>query len=73
MRKTSRPLPSFSIISCMRLAASATPMTTATVVFLVSAMMVDPIGATDPRKACGSITWRMVCPNVSPIDRAASA
>ena len=64
---------SFSMIFDIRPAASATPMIAATVVFLISAISVEPSGAIAPRNACGRITSRSDWPNVSPIDRAASA
>lgn len=50
-----------------------TPMTKATVVFLIRAMKVEPIGAIEPRKACGSTTSRRDCLKVRPTGRAASA
>ena len=64
---------SFSMISLMSSEASATTMTEATVVFLVSAMSTEPSGATAPRKACGRMTSRRLWPKVRPIERAASA
>ena len=54
MKKVGRLAPSFSVISARSPAASVVPRTTAaTVVFLMSAMSVDPSGAIEPRKACG--------------------
>ena len=50
-----------------------TPMTTATVVFFVSAMSALPRGTIAPRNACGRMTSRSDWLNVSPIERAASA
>ena len=72
-RKTKVPAVSFSMMTFMRFEASATPMTEATVVFFVRAMRTEPSGAIEPRKACGRITSRSDWPNVSPMERAASA
>ena len=74
MKNVGRLAPSFSVISASRPAASAVPrITAATVVFLIKAMRVDPSGAIDPRNACGSSTSFSDWPNVSPMERAASA
>ncbi len=54
-------------------AASSTPKTAATVVFLSSAIRMLASGGTDARNACGSTTWVITPPNGRPIARAASA
>src|SRR5690606_13328374 len=64
---------SFSIISFIRSAASATPMVAATVVFLVRAISTLASGPMTERNACGSTTSRSTWLKFSPSARAASA
>ncbi|CAM5267370.1 hypothetical protein SVIOM342S_07998 [Streptomyces violaceorubidus] len=64
---------SFSIISFISSAVSATPMAAATVVFLISAISTFASGTTDERNACGRTTSRSTWPKLRPRARAASA